>query len=226
MLEMEIAALQKSLIFRTKSEDEIYHLLSVIKASVKTYQKNETVVTEGDPANMLGIVLSGTIEVQKIHRTGKSLSVARFSSGSTFGEAVLFSKSNVFPATVVSSEPSSVLLISKQELLKLFSIDTDIMAAFMQNMSERLVLLNQKIEILSLGTLRQRIAYFLLKEAKKQKTKRVTVPFSKRVWAEHLNSARPSLSREICFMRDQGWISFEDNEFELIDMEALEGLLS
>lgn len=226
MLNLEIAALQKSLIFRTKSEDEITDLLSRIKTAVKTCQRNETIVTEGDPADILGIVLSGSIEVQKIHPTGKSLSVARFPAGSTFGEAVLFSKSNIFPATVISSEPSSVLLIPKRELLKLFSLDTEIMAAFMQNMSERLVLLNQKIEILSLGTLRQRIAYFLLKEAKKQKTKRVTVPFSKRVWAEHLNSARPSLSREICYMRDQGWISFEDNDFDLIDMEALEGLLS
>lgn len=37
----------------------------------------------------------------------------------------------------------------------------------------------------------------------------IEIPFSKRVWAEHLNRARPSLSREIGLMLDQGWIEFE-----------------
>lgn len=224
-MDFEYASLQKSPIFRDKTEEQIRDLFSQIGSSVKTFQKNEIIVTEGDPAGTLGIVLAGVVEVQKIYPTGKTVTVARFSGGNTFGEAVIFSKSNVFPATVVSTEPSTVLLIPKQELLKLFALDTNIMATFMQNMSERLVLLNQKIEMLSLGTLRQRIAYFLLKEAKKQKTNRVTVPFSKRVWAEHLNSARPSLSRELCYMRDQEWICFDKNVVELLQIDALEALL-
>lgn len=222
---IDYAVLQKSLVFRNKSEEQIRRLLERIETRVKAYQKNETIVTEGEAADKLGIVLSGQVEVQKIYPNGKSITVARFAGSSTFGEAVLFSRSNKYPATVVAAEPSSVLFIPKPELLKLFALDTDIMALFMENMSERLVLLNQKIEILSLGTLRQRIAYFLLKESRKQKSTRVRMPFSKRIWAEHLNSARPSLSREICFMRDQGWISFAGNDFELLDIQALENLL-
>jgi CRP-like cAMP-binding protein len=95
----------------------------------------------------------------------------------------------------------------------------------MENMSERLVMLNQKIEILSLGTLRQRIAYSLLKEASRQRADRVTLPYNKRIWAEHLGTARPSLSREIGHMRDQGWISFEGNDFTILDRDALDQLL-
>lgn len=222
---IDYAVLQKSLVFRQKPEEQIRSLLERIETRVKTYQKNEIIVTEGEAADKLGIVLSGHIEVQKLYPNGKSFTVARFTGSSTFGEAVLFSRTNKYPATVVSADSSAVLYIAKSELLKLFALDTDIMALFMENMSERLVLLNQKIEILSLGTLRQRIASFLLKESRKQKSTRVRMPFSKRIWAEHLNSARPSLSREICYMRDQGWITFEGNDFELKDIQALESLL-
>jgi CRP/FNR family transcriptional regulator, dissimilatory nitrate respiration regulator len=219
------AALQKNLLFRNKSEQEISHLLSQIRTIVRNCTKNEVIVTEGEPATMMGLVLTGTIEIQKIYSTGKSITVSRFTTGSTFGEAVVFSKSNLYPATVVSADSSSILLFPKQELLRLFSLDSDILVMFMQNMSERLVLLNQKIEILSLGSLRQRIAYFLLKESKKQKTEHINVPFNKRVWAEHLNSARPSLSRELCYMRDQGWIAFDDTTVDILQMDTLERLL-
>lgn len=224
-MNIDTRILKKNLLFRDKSDDQIRELLSHIRTIMRSCGKNEIIVTEGEPALLMGLVLSGTVEVQKIYSTGKSITVSRFSAGSTFGEAVIFSKSNVYPATVVSLEPSTVLLFPKQELLKLFSLDVDIMASFMQNMSERLVLLNQKIEILSLGTLRQRIAYYLLKESKIQKTERITVPFSKRVWAEHLNSARPSLSRELIYMRDRGWITYDDHDVELLDIPSLEALL-
>lgn len=218
-------ALQKNLLFRNKSEEQIDQLLTRIQTVLRTFGKNEIIVSEGEPAIMMGVVISGTVEIQKIHSTGKSITVSRFTTGSTIGEAVVFSKSNLYPATAVSVDQSSVLLISKQELLKLFASDTDIMVMFMQNMSERLVLLNQKIEILSLGSLRQRIASFLLKEAIKQKNQHVVIPFNKRIWAEHLNSARPSLSRELCFMRDQGWIAFDDTTVDILEVQALERLL-
>lgn len=219
------AALQKNLLFRSKTEAEINRILSQIHTIVRSCSKNEIIVTEGEPAAMMGLVLSGTIEIQKIYSNGKSITVSRFTTGSTFGEAVVFSKSNVYPATVVSADSSSILLFPKEEILRMFALDSDILVTFMQNMSERLVLLNQKIEILSLGTLRQRIAYFLLKEAKKQKTERIHVPFNKRIWAEHLNSARPSLSRELCYMRDQGWIAFDDTTVDILKLDVLEGLL-
>lgn len=224
-MKIQAAALQKNMLFRNKSEQEILSILDRIKPSLRTYSRNEQIVREGEPADRMGIVLTGIVEVHKMYSTGKIVTVSRFSTGSTVGEAVIFSKTNIYPATVIAAEPATILMFTRKELLALFALDTEIMAHFMQNMSERLILLNQRIEILSLGTLRQRIAHFLIKEMKQQKTERIRIPFSKRVWAEHLNSARPSLSRELCYMRDQGWISFDDTTVEILRIGELEGLL-
>jgi CRP-like cAMP-binding protein len=219
------SALQKNMLFRNKTEQEITSILAKINPTVRSYSRNEQIVREGEPADRMGIVITGIVEVQKMYSTGKVVTVSRFSTGSTFGEAVIFSKTNVYPATVIAAESVSILMFTIKELLALFALDTEIMALFMQNMSERLILLNQRIEILSLGTLRQRIAHFLIKEMKQQKTERIRIPFNKRVWAEHLNSARPSLSRELCYMRDQGWIVFDDNTVNILLVGELEGLL-
>lgn len=137
---------------------------------------------------------------------------------------------SVQPGAVVSRHhsgihPSKVLYIGKREMLKLFASDPDILLSYMENMSDRLIMLNRKIEILSLGSLRRQIAFELLKMADKQQTDTVTLPYSKRVWAEHLNVTRPSLSREIGSMRDQGIISFSGNRITLVDRRAVEEIL-
>lgn len=220
------SVLQQNAIFRTKSLLEIESLLNQIRYTSRRFQKHEVIVTEGDPAGMLGFILKGSVEIQKSYSNGHILTIARLQPGQTFGEAVLFTKTSKYPATVMTSEPSEILFIAKAELLKLFAIDSEINALFLENLSERLVLLNQKIEVLSLGSLRQRIAFDLLRERKKQKNDRIALPYSKRIWAEHLNAARPSLSREIGIMRDLGWLSYKGTHFELLNVTELEKLLA
>ena len=217
--------LRGCLFFSGKSSSEMAFLFEHLAYSVKEYRKNELIVSEGDHAERVGIVLCGLVEVQKIHPTGKNVTIAQISEGQTFGEAVLFSKEKAFPATVMAIDSSKVLFISKREMLRLFTSDADILSRYMENISDRLLLLNRKIEILSLGTLRRRIVFDLLKLAVKQHSDTVMLPFNKRVWAEHLNTARPSLSREVCCLRDEGLIDFKGIEFTLLNRGALEEIL-
>lgn len=218
-------ALQKCLFFKENSTEEIAALIGSIQTNTRSCAKGEVIITEGDPALYLGIVLSGHVEVQKIHPTGNNITITRMTAGSTFGEAVLFSRVRAYPATVIASDAARVLLIGKDELLQLFAIDTDIVARFLENFSERIVLLNRKIEILTLGSLRRRIASYLLKETAQRQSDRFTLPFTKKVWAEHLNTTRPSLSREIAYMQEQGWISFSGNTFIICNRDTLEAQL-
>ncbi|MNY48701.1 transcriptional activator FtrB [compost metagenome] len=113
------------------------------------------------------------------------------------------------------------MFISKQELLRLFSADTDILTRFIENLSERLVLVNRKIEMLSAGPLRRRMIHFLLEQAVQQGLDLIRLPFSRKEWAEHLNTARPSLSREMGYLRDTGWIQFKGSRITLLDRKAM-----
>ncbi|WP_238651364.1 Crp/Fnr family transcriptional regulator [Paenibacillus piscarius] len=217
----ESAALQSCLLFRGKSAEEIELLLHTLAYSVSTYRKNAIILAEGDPAERLGILLSGRIEVQKTHSTGSSVTIAHLKEGQTICEAVLFRKINVVPATVTATGPCKIMFISKQELLRLFAADADILTRFIENLSERLVLVNRKIENLSAGPLRRRIIDFLLEQGEQQGTDRLQLPFSRKEWAGHMNTARPSLSRELGFLRDQGWIAFKGNEITLLDRSRM-----
>ena len=215
------AVLQSCLLFRGKSAEEIEALLQKMLYSVSSYQKNMLIFTEGDTADRLGIILSGRVEVQKTHPTGSSVTIAHLNAGQTIGEAVLFRKENLVPATATAASPCSVMFISKQELLRLFTTDTDMLTRFIENLSERLVLVNRKIEMLSAGPLRRRIIYFLLEQAVQQSSDVIRLPFSRKEWADHLNTARPSLSREMGYLRDSGWIEFKGSQIALLNREAM-----
>lgn len=215
------AVLQSCLLFRGKSAEELELLLHKIIYTVTAYQKNKLIFAEGDTADRIGIILSGRVEVQKTHPTGSSVTIAHLSAGQTIGEAVLFRKENLVPATVTATGPCQIMFISKHELLRLFSADTDILTRFIENLSERLVLVNRKIEILSAGPLRRRMIYFLLEQAVQQASGQIRLPFSRKEWAEHLNTARPSLSREMGYLRDMGWIEFKGSHITLLNREAM-----
>lgn len=217
----EPAVLQSCLLFRGMSAQEIEVLLQKLAYTVSTYRKNAIILSEGDTADRLGILLSGRVEVQKTHATGSSVTIAHLKEGQTIGEAVLFRRDNVVPATVTATGPCSVMYIGKQELLRLFTEDTGILTRFIENLSERLVLVNRKIENLSAGPLRRRIVDFLLEQGSQQATDVLKLPFSRKEWAEHLNTARPSLSRELGFLRDQGWIEFKGSEVTLLNRSRM-----
>lgn len=217
--------LQSCLLFRGKSVKVISDLLLTLIYSVKSFHKRELVVNEGEKADRIGIILSGRVEVQKNHPNGNYVTIAQLGRGQTFGEAVLFRKENIYPASIVAEESCTLMFISKQELLRLFTGDTDMMSRYMENLSDRLVMVNHKIEILSAGTLRQRIIFYLLKQADQQGTTTFKLPFSRKAWSELLNAARPSLSRELAYLRVNGWIEFKGNLFTLLNRDQMEGLL-
>ena len=51
------------------------------------------------------------------------------------------------------------------------------------------------------------------------------LPLKRNEMAEFLNVARPSLSREMCRMRDEGLIDFHQSTIKIEDLEALKNLI-
>lgn len=87
----------------------------------------ETVFREGEPGEYMGIVMSGSISVQKEDDDGNPVEIARLPSGRVFGEmAVLDGERR--SATCISSGESMLLTLSKESLEKMLD-DTPRVAA-------------------------------------------------------------------------------------------------
>ena len=94
-------------------------------------------------------------------------------------------------------------------------------------LSRKAFFLNQKVLILSSFTLRQKIASYLLQRVREcgLKGKPLDLLFKREELADFIGTTRPSLSREMLQMQDDGIIRLNKDTFEVIDLEKLKDLV-
>ncbi|MBU3111539.1 Crp/Fnr family transcriptional regulator [Clostridium lacusfryxellense] len=219
------------ILFKDLTTTELKNLIKSINYSIADNSKDcieggtTIVALEGDICASLGIVIQGEIEVQKHYASGKIVTLAKLNKGKIFGEAIAFSETNIYPATIVSNKGSIILYITKKDVIAMCSSYPLVLNNFMQLLSSKILLLNRKIKELSFETLRQKISNYLLSQYETQKKLDLILPMSRKNLAEHLGVQRPSLSREFSNMKNDDLIDFSKNFVQIKDLEGLEDIL-
>ena len=131
-MEEIIKTIKKNQLFIGLSDESIKSVLKEIKYYVKTYSKGEIIAHEDDECRSLALVLLGTVEIQRLYSNGKYIVLSRLFEGDVFGEALVFSKSKTYPATVVALNECKVLFINKEDVLKICSNEEKILENFIK----------------------------------------------------------------------------------------------
>jgi len=226
-----VSLLRRCSLFKGSTSEQIESLLGKTGCRVGSFEENEVIFSPLHSADKIGIILSGTVDVQKSFPTGKILLVQRKGATELIGESSIFSKLSYYPDTVIASKPSEILFISKGDLLTLFSQDRDFMSNFLESTSNYTLILTHKIGILSLTSIQAKIAGFLIhyrnhRSDGADECASITIPFSKKDWAEYMNVSRTSLSRELRKLEEEGVLSFEKRTIKVMNWPRLEEILS
>ena len=115
-MEEIIKTIKKNQLFIGLSDESIRNVLKEIKYYIKTYSKGEIIAHEDDECKSLALVLFGTVEIQRLYSNGKYIVLSRLLQGDVFGEALVFSKSKTYPATVIALNECMVLFINKEDV--------------------------------------------------------------------------------------------------------------
>lgn len=224
-MEKYLDSLSKSILFKNIYKDTILNLISQIPYSISNYEKGDIIAIEDDDCHSLGIILSGNVEIHKPFPSGKIVTINYFEAGNVFGEALVFSKSHKYPATIVAASNCEIMYIKKEYIVKLMESNNIALNNFVSVLSNRILMLNDRITNLSYDTIRKKIANILLIEYSKQNNKNLILPFCRKKMAELLNIPRPSLSRELMNMKEDGIIDYHRNRLKIIDILKLEEIL-
>lgn len=213
------AGIEGCRLFRGVSRATLTDMLTQARAVIRTYEREEIIALEGHELTGLGVLLTGRVQAQHTYQSGISSVLATLGPGDSIGEAVIFSQEPCYPATIVAVERSTVLFIPKRTLAGLLHNST-LMTNFIGILSDRIVLLSGRIRTLSYHTLRQRIADHLL-TLSRGSDNTVDLRMSRREMAESMGVARPSLSRELSSMRDDGLLDFDKSIITIRDVKGL-----
>lgn len=216
---------KKCTLARNMHNSQICALLKPYEHNIWSYKKEQTVAIEGEECSRIGIVIEGSVEVRKIFASGKTVTIERLCEGDIFGEVIIFSDMGHYPSTIVSTDNTKILFIDKHDIIELCKSNEQFLQGFMRLLSNKILLLNRKIKNLSYQTIKQKIANYILEEMQNQNSKKLQLPYSRKEMADILGVPRPSLSRELARMSEEGMIEFDKNIIVVKDADALEDCL-
>ncbi|HBL07282.1 MULTISPECIES: Crp/Fnr family transcriptional regulator [unclassified Clostridium] len=214
--------LQNNFLFKGIDSENLKKIYEETKYHINKYDKGEIIAHEEEECSTIGLILEGTIELQRIYPSGKYIVLNKLTLGDVFGEAIIFSKQENYPATVIALNQCSILYIDKVDMLELFSREKRILENFLELLSNKVLMLNSKIKNISFKNIRHRVINYILEAMKLQKNSTIKLKESKESIAAALGIPRPSLSRELINLRDMGYIDFDRSNIKILDIEALE----
>lgn len=225
MYQTWLKTLSNCALFREISLDEMSGILQCINPKIYEYKKNEYLTFEGEKFQGIGIVLSGEVALTKMTAAGNRVMIAILGPGEMFGEMGAFTESLSWPSTVIAQKNCTVMFFPPDRIVgcceKSCVSHKKLIINMLRIVSEKALLLNRKVEYLAMKNLRGKISTFLLEEYKKTGKNTFLLPLTRNEMADFLNVSRPSLSREMCKMRDEGIIDFHRLSVRIKDLAAL-----
>ncbi len=207
-------------LFKSFTLQEINHFLRKYKTLTRTYETDDIVFLECDECNQIGIVVDGSIDIQNISGEGHLSLFTKIEAGSIFGEVLLYSEQKEYPATLKATEHTTVLYIDKDVLLKALGEHKKLLVNFLELMANRTLNLHNRVKVITKHTLKSKIASYILTNS--DKSDKVPIGMTKEKLADYLSVQRPSLSRELISLKEDGIIDYDRKFFYILNREALE----
>ena len=219
-MEKYLEVLRKCSLFENIADENLTAILGCLGAKLYCYCKNQTILREGDAANLIGIVLKGKVQVVRIDYYGNRSIVAMIEPTQMFGESFACADEKMVPVDIVASEDSEVLMVDCQRVIHSCSNACDFHRQIIFNLlkivAKKNIMFNQKIEITSKRTTREKLLTYLLQQAKKTGSDEFSIPYDRQELADYLEVDRSGLSVEIGKLKKEGIIENRKNIFKML----------
>ncbi len=202
------------------AQQDLTGLLSCMGGRCVCYKKGETVFQEGDPAHLIGVVLTGGVQLMRQDYYGNRSILAQIDPLQLFGESYAFSGAEGLPVSVLAKADSQILLLDSRRLSNCCSNACDFHNRVIQNLlhlvSQKNQLLHLKLQIVSQRSTREKLMAYLLHQAKAAGSHSFTIPYDRQGLADYLEVDRSGLSAVISTLRQEGILESEKNHFRLL----------
>ena len=213
-------ALAACALFEGVSREDRAAMLQCMQARAVDVAKGEAVFRAEGPAEYVGILLSGGVRVFREDFDGHRTIQAAVRPGDLFGETFACAGLSRLPVTAEADRPSRVLLIRMKRLIETCpsacAFHNRVVMNLLKAMAAKNLLLNQKLEITSRRTTREKLLAYLSAQARAAGSDSFVIPFDRQGLADYLGVDRSALSAEIGKLRREGVIESDRSAFTLL----------
>jgi len=216
--------LRRTTIFRGLTGDDRQRLMTV--ARVRDYDKGATMFREGDPPDELYTIVTGRVKIVKTTPRGADVILEIFGPGDPVGAVAVY-ESRPYPASAVTLEPTTCVLVPRQQFFALLETHPTMVRGLLVGLTHRLVELTSRLTELSGGRVEARLARFFLKLATdigQQRPDGVFIPLvlSRQELADMIGTTIETSIRIMSRWGKDDVVRTEKDGFVVVDRSALE----
>jgi len=192
----------------------------------KHVAKGEYLFREGDRSEGFYVVQRGAINVHRVSAAGKEQVIHLFPIES-FAEATLATEGG-YPADARATEPTTVLLVPKNDFIELLRRRPELSLRMLGSMSQHLRVIVGLLDDLTLKDMETRVANWLLKRCPcpvGDREVEIKLDRTKRVLAAELGATSDTLSRTLAKFRDRKLLRVKGNTITVTRPGELQKLL-
>ncbi|MCX4365040.1 MAG: Crp/Fnr family transcriptional regulator [Bacilli bacterium] len=202
--------------FDNIEESDVKKMLNCFQANTLHFKKDTTILSNVTNTRQIGVILEGSANIIRYNFNGSRTIMESLVSGDAFGE---FSASNGEELYVISSEDSKIVLFNHENLItrckKNCPYHNQLIDNMLQILSDKLKKTNERIEILTKKTIREKLLAYFNFLSKRQISRVITIPFSLTDLADYLSIDRSAMMREIRNLKDEGLIDSKGKKIYL-----------
>ncbi len=223
---MNLTDIVKLPLFKSLKLSEVESIFSAVKLTKTYFKKGDILTLQDEPCNRLIILLKGSVKAEMSAPSGKVIKVEDIAAPNPLAIMFLFGQNNRFPVQVTALEAITALVIPKQSVLKMLSMNEVVLTNYLDISANFAGKLSKKLHFMSFRTIREKLAMYLIELAQQNSQNIVELDRTKSSLAEYFGVSRPSLERELTNMQEDGLILSEKKKITLIDIDKLKQLIN
>ena len=189
---------------------EKYLQTAGLAKKVVDYRKRQTIFAQGDRCESVLYLQRGQVKLTVTSSVGKEAVIAVLSDGDFFGEGCIAGQSQRM-ATAVAMEPTSVMEIGKQEMIRVIHREPKFSDRFVAHMLKRNVRIEEDLTDQLFNSSEKRLARTLLLVArygKEEQPEKIIPKISQETLAEMIGTTRSRVSFFMNKFRKLGYIRY------------------
>jgi CRP/FNR family cyclic AMP-dependent transcriptional regulator len=176
------------------------------------FRKKETIFAQGDSAKHVMYIQQGGVKLSVVNSTGKEAVVAVLKSGDFFGEGCLAGQA-IRMGSATSTGPSTVLVIDKEEMIRVLHSQHEFSDRFIAHMLSRNIRVEEDLIDQLFNSTEKRLARALLllaRYGKSDEPQRVLPKVSQETLAEIIGTTRSRVNLFMNKFKKLGFIDTTD----------------
>lgn len=197
-----------------KQKDKLLKLLEAVTLNIK---KNSSVLSSIKNDNFIGIILEGRIQIIKTDYNGNRTIIEELKENGMFGTKISSLSNQEYD--VITKEDAKIIMIDYERIINNDN-KTSYYNQFMKNILEIIISItnekNNRIEILTKKTIRNKLLEYFSIVSKNNKSKNIYLSSTLTDLADYLAIDRCAMMRELKYLKEEGFIEVKNKKITLL----------